>query len=117
MATSSDRIFKPSFWVREKKQSLAEVDFIYPFDQWLIPVEVKAGKSGTLRSLHQYMTRCDHNYAVRLYSGALNIEKGMTVDGTKYFLLSLPYFLAGKLREYCRWFLDEMKKLHVTLTI
>ena len=43
---------KSSFWVREKKQSSAEVDFIVQSGQHIIPVEVKSGKSGTLRSLH-----------------------------------------------------------------
>ena len=44
---------KPSFWVREKKQSSAEVDFIVQSGPYIVPVEVKAGKTGTLRSLHQ----------------------------------------------------------------
>ncbi|MEO7309107.1 MAG: DUF4143 domain-containing protein [Chitinophagaceae bacterium] len=35
------------FWVREKKQSQAEVDFIYPYNGKLIPVEVKSGAPGT----------------------------------------------------------------------
>jgi hypothetical protein len=33
---------KLSFWVREKKQSNAEVDFVVPFKQYVIPVEVKS---------------------------------------------------------------------------
>src|SRR5690606_349281 len=43
------------FWTREKKTSDAEVDYIIPFDGKLIPVEVKSGKEGKLRSLHQFM--------------------------------------------------------------
>lgn len=94
-----------SFWVREKKQSSAEVDFVVPFREYIIPVEVKAGKSGTLRSLHQFIDRTNHPYAVRFYSGKLSKYKNTTPEGTDYYLLNLPYYLAGKLREYLEWFI------------
>jgi len=91
---------KPSFWIREKKQSNAEVDFIVPFRQHIIPVEVKSGKTGTLRSLHQFMIRADHPFAVRFYAGSVEKTQTSTPDGKSYTLLNLPYFLAGKLYDY-----------------
>ncbi|MEM1243740.1 MAG: AAA family ATPase, partial [Pseudomonadota bacterium] len=36
---------KLKFWVREKKQSNAEVDFIVLFDKYLVPIEIKSGKT------------------------------------------------------------------------
>ncbi len=91
------------FWVREKKQSSAEVDYLFPYQNLLIPVEVKSGKTGTLRSLHQFMDRADHAFAVRLYSGVLQIEKTHTAKGKSFTLLNLPYFLVGQLMEYVKW--------------
>ena len=91
------------FWVREKKQSSAEVDYLFPYQNLLIPVEVKSGKTGTLRSLHQFMDRADHAFAVRLYSGVLQIETTHTTKGKSFTLLNLPYFLAGRLMEYVKW--------------
>jgi predicted AAA+ superfamily ATPase len=91
---------KPVFWVREKQSSTAEVDFLFPYRELLIPVEVKAGKSGTLRSLHQFMDACDHPWAIRLYAGPLRRETARTRRGKEFQLLNLPYFLAGKLRDY-----------------
>ena len=88
------------FWVREKKQSNAEVDFLLPYQTILIPIEVKSGKSGTLRSLHQFLELADHDVAVRLYSGPLNIEQAKTQQGKKYTLINLPYFLTGQLLQY-----------------
>jgi len=93
------------FWVKEQKQSNAEVDFIVPFNELLIPVEVKSGKSGTLRSLHQFINMAEHGYAVRCYSGPLTVEDAKTPSGKKYKLLSLPYYLAGKIDSYLEWFL------------
>lgn len=98
---------KPSFWVREKKQSNAEVDFLCPYKHYLIPVEVKSGKAGTLRSLHQFIDRADHPYAVRLYSGELNKTESITPNGKKYTLLNLPYFLAGRINKYLEWLIED----------
>ncbi len=98
---------KPIFWVREKKESNAEVDFLLHHRGRLIPVEVKAGKTGTLRSLHQFMEQVDHEYAVRMYAGPLEKTRVSTPRGKKFTLLNLPYFLAGKLGAYVDWFMAD----------
>ncbi|MEI7980522.1 MAG: AAA family ATPase [Bacteroidota bacterium] len=92
------------FWIRDKAQSGAEVDFVLPYDNLLIPVVVKPGEPGRLRSLHQFMDMAPHPYAVRLHAGKLGIQQTRTIQGRKYFLLSLPYFLAGKIREHLEGF-------------
>lgn len=50
MTKSSDL----NYWLRENKKGNAEVDFVVVVDGEIIPVEVKAGKSGTLKSLAQF---------------------------------------------------------------
>lgn len=95
-----------SFWVREQKQSNAEVDFVLPYKHYVIPLEVKAGKTGSLRSLHQFMERADHPYAVRLYAGTLQVTEASTPGGKPFKLLNLPYFLAGKIYDYLHWFIQ-----------
>jgi len=97
---------KPSFWVREKKQSNAEVDFILQAGPYVIPIEVKAGKTGTLRSLHQFVEQTNHPFAIRLWSGPLEKARIATPGGKTCTLLNLPYFLAGKIHEYASWLLD-----------
>ena len=98
---------KLQFWVREKKQSNAEVDFIIPFERFLIPVEVKSGKTGTLKSLMQYMETSDHAYAVRLYAGKYQHDILHTPSGRKFTLLSLPYYLVGQLHSYLNDYIKE----------
>ena len=92
---------KPHFWVREEKDGNAEVDLIYQYKNKIFPLEIKSGSTGTLKSLHQFIERTDHSFAVRLYAGKFSIEKAIT-PGTKkeYTLLSLPYYLTTKLPEY-----------------
>jgi predicted AAA+ superfamily ATPase len=43
------------YWARNAKSSTAEIDFVIARNGKVSPVEVKAGKSGTLRSMHQYL--------------------------------------------------------------
>jgi hypothetical protein len=110
IAQSDPRIFPMTFqhdlhfWVRDKAQSGAEVDFVLPYNNFLIPVVVRPGEPGRLRSLHQFMDVAPHPYAVRLHAGVLGIQQTQTIKGKKYFLLSLPYFLAGKIREHIEGF-------------
>jgi predicted AAA+ superfamily ATPase len=95
------------FWVREKKTSNAEVDYIFPFEGKLIPIEVKSGKEGTLRSLHQYMDEAPHAFAIRFYSGELSITEAKTSSGKVYQLLNLPYYLGTQLEKYLDWFINS----------
>lgn len=97
------------FWVREKKTSTAELDYVYSFNGKLIPIEVKAGKDGTLRSLHQFMDESDLTFAIRFYSGELKITDVETPKGKNFKLLNLPYFLATQIDGYLNWFQQEIK--------
>ncbi len=89
-----------NFWVREKKQSSAEVDFIVPYQDKLIPVEVKSGTAGKLKSLHQFIDRAPHDIAVRIYAGPFSIETHKTIAGKSYRLVNLPFYLAHQIRDY-----------------
>ena len=91
----------PLFWTREKKQSNAEVDFLTIYDGKVIPIEVKSGKSGTLKSLHSFIDNSENNIAVRLYSGEYSMEENITPIGRKsYKLINLPLYCASKINEY-----------------
>ncbi|MBW2595383.1 MAG: ATP-binding protein, partial [Deltaproteobacteria bacterium] len=84
MAIDMNKPGNTSFWIREKKQSNAEVDFIIPYKEYIIPVEVKSGKTGALRSLHQFIDRSSHPYAIRLYAGPLEKIQTKTPAGKPY---------------------------------
>jgi len=94
-----------NFWVRDKAQSSAELDYILEYNDLVIPIVVRSGEPGRLRSLHQFIDEAPHSYAVRLYAGNVNIRKAVTLRGKPYYLLSLPYFLACRIREHLRGFI------------
>jgi len=70
--------------VRESRASNAEIDMVLQYQGLAIPLEVKAGKKGSLRSLHQFMDRTKHPFAVRLYRGPLEITEAATIQGKKF---------------------------------
>ena len=88
------------FWTREKKDSVAELDFLYNANGDIVPIEVKSGATGRLRSLHLYVEESNCNLAIRLYAGSFSIDNIVTPNGAKYKLINLPYYLSGKLNQY-----------------
>jgi uncharacterized protein len=69
LLTLSDSVlYKLNSWMRENKNATSEVDFVWIHKSLVIPLEVKSGKTGKLRSLHQFMDNVPHHWAVRIYS-------------------------------------------------
>ncbi|MCF8374442.1 MAG: AAA family ATPase [Bacteroidales bacterium] len=109
MCLSQSVLFKLNFWSRDNKDSSAEVDFVWQHENMLIPIEVKSGVSGKLRSLQQFIDRSPHSYAVRVYSGKFSIEQARTIAGKEYWLMNLPFYLVNKLPEYLGYFVKKYK--------
>jgi predicted AAA+ superfamily ATPase len=98
-----------NFWVREKPTALAEIDYLYQYGSKLIPIEVKSGSEGRLKSLHMFMDLVPHKMAIRLYAGDISISEINTSEGKLYYLLNLPYFLVSQIDAYLNWFEREVE--------
>lgn len=98
---------KPNFWVREKNQASSEVDLVFSFEDKVIPIEIKSGPKGTLKSLHIFMDKVNHPYAVRVYGEKFKIEESKTSSGTRFLLMNLPYYLGTQLPSYIEYFVRE----------
>lgn len=98
MAMKLEERIAPLFWYRNKPGSTAEVDYLFPFQDRLIPVEVKSGKSGKLKSLQQFFRAAPHDLAVRLYSGPL-CEEPLRCGDRSARLFSVPLYLQWRLHE------------------
>ena len=103
-STQYDSLEPLHFWVRDKKGSDAEIDYILNFNGKLVPVEVKSGKIGKLKSLLMYMDLVPHTMAVRVFGGKLSIDTVTTPNGKEFKLLNLPYFLSFQMYSYLEWF-------------
>jgi predicted AAA+ superfamily ATPase len=107
ISIQDDSGYKPHFWVREEKNSNAEVDLIYQYRQYVIPVEVKSGKQGSLKSLHQFVERSNHPFAVRFYQGEFSIKNAKTPQGIPYLLMNLPYYLGTQIHSYIAYLIEN----------
>ena len=91
------------YWNREKRNSEAEVDYLTVIKNEIIPIEVKAGKSGTLKSLHIYMTEKKKKTALRVNAdmpSSIQIRTTVRVNNqtkqVNYRLLSIPFYLLNE---------------------
>ena len=95
---------KLTYWLRESKSANAEVDYVIAKGNHIIPVEVKAGKSGALKSIQQFVLHKHSDLAVRFdlnppaiqhVSHAVRTRNGS--QPLSYTLLSLPLYMVEEL--------------------
>jgi len=90
------------FWSRDKASSAAEVDYVIAVGPRVVPVEVKAGATGRLKSLHMFLREKKANFAVRLNSDLPSLLEARTSiadgDNTTFRLLSLPLYMVTQVR-------------------
>ena len=89
------------YYLREKRGSEAEIDYLIQTEGRIVPVEVKSGATGTLKSLHQFMADrgCDMAFRVNTERPSRIDVDFLTPKGdrSRYELLSVPLYLAGEL--------------------
>lgn len=90
------------YWTREARNAAAEVDYLMAPARRVVPVEIKAGTTGSLRSAHQFLKEKRRDFALRFNADVpslLRDSKGLP-DGTRidYHLLSLPLYMVGQAR-------------------
>lgn len=103
IANENNTFFKPQFWVRENSNSNAEVDLTYKWNNFLIPIEIKSGAKGSLKSLHEYIDVAPHHFAIRFLGNKVSVEKSQTRKGKNFTLLNLPYFAVSQVDHYIEW--------------
>lgn len=89
------------YWIRNEKGSEAEMDYVIQHNNELVPIEVKAGNTGTLKSLHMFMKLKEISKAIRIYSGPPRIDEVRVRDYEKdqisYQLKSIPFYLISEI--------------------
>jgi len=94
------------YWARESRSSSAEVDYVIAGD-YPVPIEVKAGKTGSLKSLHLFVREKSTPLAIRLNADMPSLMQIDQPQGEKQVvggdrggcrLLSLPLYMAGQIR-------------------
>ena len=86
----SDRYREPKlyYWERDKQSSQAEVDYIIHYDAQLYPLEVKAGKSGRLRSIQVFLNEKGLELGIQVSPNPLSFQNR---------IISIPFYLIHEL--------------------
>src|SRR3989304_5759059 len=76
------------FWAREKKGSMAEVDYVINIGSNILPVEVKSGKEGRLKSLRMFIDEKKSKLGIRF-----------SQDRLSYYdkILSIPLYMVEQM--------------------
>ena len=93
-----------TYWLREGRSNNAEVDYVAEFGGRIVPIEVKAGRAGTLKSLHQFVFEKRVPFAIRFHADLpelqtvdTEVRRGRGTERVRYRLLSLPLYLVERL--------------------
>jgi predicted AAA+ superfamily ATPase len=93
-----------TYWLREGKSSNAELDFVIGLRGEIIPIEVKSGAAGSLKSLHQFMGTKNAPLAIRFDTNMPGDQQVSTkikihneLKEVHYQLRSLPLYLVERL--------------------
>ncbi len=81
------------FWSREKTGSSAEVDYLWTIGQKILPMEVKAGATGNLRSLKIFMEEKNTPLGIRISTTPLSQEEK---------IVSIPFYLISEINRIIR---------------
>ena len=88
------------YWLRDEAGYNSEIDYLMQHGNKVIPLEVKAGSTGSLKSLHVFMELKNSKLAVRVNADlpsktqvSVNSRTGKSVQ---YALLSVPFYLMGQ---------------------
>ncbi len=93
------------YWCREKRQASAEVDYLQTCGGLIFPVEVKAGKTGSLKSLQIFIQKKGLAFGVR-FNGDLPsiVDAHFALPDTQgtFKFLSLPLYMVEELDRIVR---------------
>jgi hypothetical protein len=97
------------YWLREGRSSNAEVDFLLEGPQGVVPLEVKAGASGSMKSLLRFVLEKGSSTAVRLDMSPPSLQRVQHKIGTgsgsksvSFDLLSLPLYMVEQITRLLR---------------
>ncbi len=101
------------YWQRLENNAQSEVDYIIQHGESIIPIEVKAGKTGSLKSLHYFMHQKKLSIAVQINSdlpSSMPVEHKITSgEPVSFTLHSIPFYLVEQLPRLLRPLLELNK--------
>ena len=105
------------YWLRDETGYNAEIDYLIQHGNTVVPIEVKAGSTGSLKSLHVFMELKNYQMAVRVnadFPSKTDVSvKSRAGKDVRYRLLSIPFYLIGQMTRLLGYSLTAPKEPRV----
>ncbi|MDA9272033.1 ATP-binding protein [bacterium] len=88
------------YWVREQKNANAEIDYLLQQGTQILPIEVKSGTTGSLKSLHLFMALKKLSCALRINANPPSqvfVQTKTHQNSIEYQLYSIPFYLTEQI--------------------
>lgn len=86
------------FWENTDVKSSSEIDFLMNLNKRMLPIEVKSGSTGRLKSLRQFMDKKNVGIGLRISEQPLSFKNN---------ILSIPFYLVGQIPRLLQTILKE----------
>lgn len=82
------------YWQRDAKSASAEIDYVLQFNDAIVPIEVKSGHSGRLKSLHYFLSQSDK------YPHISKVGIKISKDTFSFHqnVMSVPFYLVRQIK-------------------
>jgi uncharacterized protein len=94
------------YWIREGQAQNAEVDFLLQVDGEILPLEVKSGRAGRLKSLNQFVLNMRSRRGIKLSGGLPALQTieaenlpNQDLKPAQFTLMELPLYFAERLTD------------------
>jgi uncharacterized protein len=95
------------YWLRENRNSEAEIDYLTEYGNRIVPIEVKAGKIGTLKSLQIFVTEKGIDKVIRFNADLpsslqvkTSIKYSNRLNEVDFKLISLPIYMVWEFERF-----------------
>jgi len=88
------------YWQPPKAEGQAEIDFLYENGNRIVPVEVKSGSRGTIKSLRSYVIKKKSGQAIKISSAKPSVQEltaRMNKEEKAFRLINIPFYLVNHL--------------------
>lgn len=88
------------YWHPPRSEGQAEIDYLYVHHNEIIPVEVKSGSKGSIKSLHSFVIKKQARRGIRISSAKPLVEQLTAKQNKKkhnFELINLPFYMINQI--------------------
>ncbi len=94
-----------NYWLRDERSNNAEIDFVIQLGMNIVPIEVKAGRTGSIKSVIQFVKEKKSKYAIKMGTKLPEVHE-KSFEDSKFNLVEIPLYFAERVYDLMRDFIQ-----------